>query len=142
MDIIASNWQDIGVELAVNEHDPFTYYSSGDAGNRAYQSVNEWSWGRQEHCSFLVNLAHSDQGFRNTFNEETSRLNNELSNTIDPQRQLEIMAAVDDIVLENNWTIPLYDASAVYGYTDRVLEHRQPPFGAHFADLQRIVVRD
>ena len=142
MDIIASNWKDIGIDLKVNEHDPFTYYSSGDAGNREYQSVNEWSWGRQEHCSVLVNLAYSSSGFRNEYNDETDALNEELQNTVDPARQLEIMARVDDVVLENHWIIPLYDASAVYGYTDRVLEHRQPPFGAHFADLHRILLKD
>ena len=142
MDIIASNWQDLGIKLSVNEHDPFTYYSSGDAGNREYQSVNEWSWGRQEHCSFLVNLAYSSKGFRNEYNDESDRLNEELGNTVDPVRQLELMAMVDDIALENHWIIPLYDASAVYGYTDRVLEHRQPPFGAHFTDLNRIILRD
>ena len=142
MDIIASNWKDLGINLKVNEHDPFTYYSSGDSGKREYQSVNEWSWGRQEHCSFMVNLAFSSQGFRNEYNDETDALNEELLNTIDEARQLEIMAEVDDIALENHWIIPLYDASAVYGYTDRVLEHKQPPFGAHFMDLQRILLRD
>ncbi len=142
MDIIASNWKDIGIDLKVNEHDPFTYYSSGDSGKREYQSVNEWSWGRQEHCSVLVNLAYSSSGFRNEYNDETDALNEELQNTSDEARQLEIMARVDDIALENHWIIPLYDASAVYGYTDRVLEHKQPPFGAHFMDLQRIILRD
>jgi peptide/nickel transport system substrate-binding protein len=142
MDIIASNWNDLGIKLSVNEHDPFTYYSSGDAGNREYQSVNEWSWGRQEHCAVLVNLAYSSSGFRNEYNEETDMLNEELKNTVDESRQLEIMARVDDVALENHWIIPLYDASAVYGYTDRVLEHKQPPFGAHFMDLQRILLRD
>ena len=44
-------------------------------------------------------------------------------------------------VFRQHWTVPLYDASAVYGYTDRVLEHPMPEFGAHFLDLQRIVVR-
>ena len=142
MDIIASNWKDIGVDLNVNEHDPFTYYSSGDAGNREYQSVNEWSWGRQEHCSVMVNLAYSSSGFRNEYNDESDALNEELQNTVDSDKQLEIMARVDDIALENHWIIPLYDASAVYGYTDRVIEHRQPPFGAHFADLHRILLKD
>ncbi len=142
MDIIASNWNDIGIDLSVNEHDPFTYYSSGDSGNREYQSVNEWSWGRQEHCAVLVNLAYSSSGFRNEYNDETDALNEELKNTVDEARQLEIIARVDDIALENHWIIPLYDASAVYGYTDRVMEHKQPPFGAHFMDLQRILLRD
>ena len=128
--------------MNVNEHDPFTYYSSGDAGNREYQSVNGWSWGRQEHCSVMVNLAYSSSGFGNEYNDETDALNEELQNTVDAARQPEIMARVDDVVLENHWIIPLYDASAVYGYTDRVMEHRQPPLGAHFPDLHRILLRD
>ena len=45
-----------------------------------------------------------------------------------------------DEVLRNHWIVPLYDASAVYAYTDRVLEHPMPEFGAHFLDLNRIVV--
>ena len=142
MDIIASNWKDIGIELRVNEHDPFTYYSSGDSGKREYQSVNEWSWGRQEHCSLIVDLAYSSSGFRNEYNDRSDELNEELGETVDPVRQLEIMGEVDDIALENHWIIPLYDASAVYGYTDRVLEHKQPPFGAHFMDLNRIILKD
>jgi len=142
MDIIASNWKDIGVDLSVTEQDPFTYYSSGDSGFRAYQPVNEWTWGRQEHCAFITGLAHSSNGIRNIYNDETDRLDALLTNTLEEAKQLELIAQVDDIVLANNWTIPLYDASVVYGYTDRVLEHKQPPFGAHFMALHRILLKD
>jgi hypothetical protein len=44
-------------------------------------------------------------------------------------------------VLRNHWVIPLYDASAVYGYADRVLAHPIPEYGAHFTDLNRIVLK-
>jgi peptide/nickel transport system substrate-binding protein len=142
MDIIASNWKDIGVTISVTEHDPFTYYSSGDSGVREFQPVNEWTWGRQEHCAFLTGLAHSENGIRNIYNDETTALDKELTNTLDEAKQLELMAKIDDIVLANHWTIPLYDASVVYGYTDRVLEHKQPPYGAHFMAIHRIVLRD
>lgn len=65
----------------------------------------------------------------------------QLSQTLDESKQLELLAAIEDEVLRNHWIVPLYDASAVYGYTDRVLEHPMPEFGAHFLDLNRIVLR-
>ena len=64
-----------------------------------------------------------------------------LSQTLDQEEQLKLLAQIEDEVFRNHWIIPLFDASAVYGYTDRVLEHPMPEFGAHFLDLQRIVVR-
>ena len=64
----------------------------------------------------------------------------ELSQTLDEPKQLALLAEIEDEVLRNTWIVPLYDASAVYAYTDRVLEHPMPEFGAHFLDLNRIVV--
>ena len=43
-------------------------------------------------------------------------------------------------MLRHHWIVPLYDANAVYAYTDRVLEHPMPEFGAHFLDLNRMVL--
>jgi hypothetical protein len=39
------------------------------------------------------------------------------------------------------WQKPLYDASAVYGYADRGLAHPILEYGAHFTDLNRIVLK-
>ena len=141
MDIIASNWKAIGVNLKVIEHDPAKYYADQDAGKRAYLPINEWSWGRQENGIFLAQIAYSSSGFRSLYNEKTDALVQELSQTLDQEEQLKLLAQIEDEVLRNHWIIPLFDASAVYGYTDRVLEHPMPEFGAHFLDLQRIVVR-
>jgi hypothetical protein len=66
----------------------------------------------------------------------------ELSKTLDEPKQLQLLAEIEEEVFRQRWTIPLYDASAVYGYTDRVLQHPMPTFGAHFLDLNRIVLRD
>ena len=55
MDIIASNWKAIGVNLKVIEHDPAKYYADQDAGKRAYLPINEWTWGRQENGIFWRN---------------------------------------------------------------------------------------
>jgi hypothetical protein len=51
------------------------------------------------------------------------------------------MAEIEDEVLRNHWIIPLYDASTVFGYTDRVAAHPMPEFGAHFLDLHRIILK-
>jgi hypothetical protein len=50
------------------------------------------------------------------------------------------MAEVEDEVAKHYWIIPLYDASTVFGYADRVAAHPMPEFGAHFLDLNRIVL--
>ncbi len=139
-DIIASNWKAIGVNVKVIEHDPFKYYAEQDAGKRAYLPINEWTWGRQENGILLAQLAYSSSGFRSLYNDKTDALVAELSKTLDEAKQLELLAKIEDEVLRNNWIIPLFDASAVYGYTDRVQAHPMPEFGAHFLDLQRIVV--
>ena len=142
MDIIASNWKAIGVTVKVVEHDPFKYYADQDAGKRAYLPINEWTWGRQENGIFIAQIAHSSKGFRSLYNERTDALVQELSKTLDEQKQLQLLAETEEEVFRQRWTIPLYDASAVYGYTDRVLQHPMPAFGAHFLDLNRILLRD
>jgi ABC-type transport system substrate-binding protein len=141
MDIIASNWKAIGVTVKVVEHDPFKYYAEQDAGKRAYLPINEWTWGRQENGIFIAQIAYASTGFRSLYNDKTDALVKQLSQTLDESKQLELLAAIEDAVLRNHWIVPLYDASAVYGYTDRVLEHPMPEFGAHFLDLNRIVLR-
>jgi peptide/nickel transport system substrate-binding protein len=142
MDIIASNWKAIGVTVKVVEHDPFKYYADQDAGKRAYLPINEWTWGRQENGIFLAQTAYSSKGFRSLYNERTDALVQELSRTLDEAKQQQLLAEVEEEVFKHHWIVPLYDASAVYGYSDRVLEHPMPAYGAHFLDLHRIVVRD
>ena len=142
MDIIASNWKAIGVTVKVVEHDPFKYYADQDAGKRAYLPINEWTWGRQENGIFIAQIGYSSKGFRSLYNERTDALVQELSKTLDEPKQLQLLAEIEEEVFRQRWTVPLYDASAVYGYTDRVLQHPMPAFGAHFLDLNRIVLRD
>ena len=140
MDIIASNWKAIGVTVKVVEHDPFKYYADQDAGKRAYLPINEWTWGRQENGIFIAQIGYASTGFRSLYNDKTEALVKALSQTLDEAKQLALLAEIEDEVFRNAWIIPLYDASAVYAYTDRVLEHPMPEFGAHFLDLHRIVL--
>ena len=91
--------------------------------------------------AFSGAIPYSSSGFRSLYNETTDALVQKLSQTLDQEEQLKLLAEIEDEVFRNHWIVPLFDASAVYGYTDRVLEHPMPEFGAHFLDLQRIVVR-
>jgi peptide/nickel transport system substrate-binding protein len=142
MDIIASNWKAIGVTVKVVEHDPFKYYADQDAGKRAYLPINEWTWGRQENGIFMAQIAYSSSGFRSLYNERTDALVQELSRTLDEPKQLQLLAEIEEEVFRHHWIVPLYNASVAYGYTDRVLQHPMPEFGAHFLDLNRIMLRD
>jgi len=90
----------------------------------------------------MAQIAYSSSGFRSLYNERTDALVQELSRTLDERKQLQLLAGIEEEVFRQNWTVPLYDASVVYGYTDRVLQHPMPEFGAHFLDLNRIMLRD
>ena len=92
MDIIASNWKAIGVNVKVIEHDPSKYYADQDAGKRAYLPINEWTWGRQENGIFLAQIAYSSSGFRSLYNERTDALVQKLSQTLDQEEQLKLLA--------------------------------------------------
>jgi hypothetical protein len=65
----------------------------------------------------------------------------ELASTLDEVKRLRLMAEIEDEVLPYHWGIRLYDTRAVYAYADRVLAHPMPEFGAHFLDLNRIVLQ-
>jgi hypothetical protein len=76
------------------------------------------------------------------YNERTDALVQELSKTLAESRQVQLLAEIEDEVFRHHWIVPLYDASAIYGYTDRVSQHAMPQFGAHFLDLNRIMLKD
>jgi ABC-type oligopeptide transport system substrate-binding subunit len=99
------------------------------------------TWGRQEAGKYIAEQAASSGGGRAVYDDWTDTLAKELTRTLDEAMRLRLMAAIEDEVLRNHWVIPLYDASAVYGYADRVLAHPIPEYGAYFTDLNRIVLK-
>jgi ABC-type transport system substrate-binding protein len=138
----ASPHATIGVTVKVIEYDPFKYYADQDSGKRAYLPINEWTWGRQENGIYIAQIAYTSTGFRSLYNKRTDALVQELSKTLDEQKQLELLAAIEEEVLRHHWIVPLYDAGVVYAYSDRVSQHPMPQFGAHFLDLNRILLKD
>ena len=141
LEAIASYWKDIGVNLTIVQHDPTEYYTRLNRPDRAYRPMTLVTWGRQEAGEYIAEQAASSGGGRAVYNERTDALVKELTRTLDEPTRLRLMAEIEDEVLRNHWVIPLYDASAVYGYSDRVLAHPIPAYGAHFTDLNRIVLR-
>lgn len=140
LEAIASFWKDIGVNLTIVQHDPTEFYTRLNRPDRAYRPMTLVTWGRQENGEYIVEQATSEVGGRSVYNDRTNALAKELANTLDEAERLRLMAAVEDEVARNYWIIPLYDASTVFGYTDRVAAHPMPEFGAHFLDLNRIVL--
>jgi ABC-type transport system substrate-binding protein len=99
------------------------------------------TWGRQENGEYIAEQAFSAGGSRAVYNDRTNALVKDLTSTVDEAKRLRLMAEIEDEALRNRWIIPLYDAGTVYGYSDRVLAHLVPEFGAHFTDLNRIILR-
>jgi ABC-type transport system substrate-binding protein len=128
------------VNLSIVQHDPTEFYTRLNRPDRAYRPMTLVTWGRQENGEYIVEQAASEVGGRSVYNDRTNALAKELANTLDEAERLRLMAAVEDEVARNHWIIPLYDASTVFGYTDRVAAHPMPEFGAHFLDLNRIVL--
>jgi peptide/nickel transport system substrate-binding protein len=141
LEAIASYWKDIGVDLKIVRHDPTEFYTRLNRPDRAYRPMTLVTWGRQEAAEYIAEQAASSGGGRAVYNDRTDALVKELTRTLDEATRLRLMAEIEDEVLRNHWVIPLYDASAVYGYTDRVLAHPIPEYGAHFTGLNRIVLK-
>ena len=141
LEAIASFWKDIGVNLTIVQHDPTEFYTRLNKPDRAYRPMTLVTWGRQESGEYLAEQAASEIGGRAVYNARTNALQQELAYTLDETQRLRLMAAIEDEVLRNHWIIPLYDASTVFAYSDLVAAHPMPPLGAHFLDLQRIVLK-
>ncbi|MGH8065555.1 MAG: ABC transporter substrate-binding protein [Candidatus Entotheonellia bacterium] len=141
LEAIASYWKDIGVDLKIVQHDPTEFYTRLNKPDRAYRPMTLVTWGRQENGEYIADQAASESGGRAVYNDRTNALAKELASTLDEAKRLRLMAEIEDEVLRNRWVIPLYDASAVFAYADRVLAHPMPAFGAHFLDLNRIVLK-
>jgi peptide/nickel transport system substrate-binding protein len=141
LEAIASYWKDIGVNLKIVQHDPTEFYTRLNKPDRAYRPMTLVTWGRQENGEYIADQAASESGGRAVYNDRTNALAKELASTLDEAKRLRLMAEIEDEVLRHHWVIPLYDASAVFAYADRVLAHPMPAFGAHFLDLNRIVLK-
>jgi len=141
-DAIASYWQDIGVKVTWEEHDPTDFVNGFRFNKLLWTQVSLRTWGRQDHSGREAILYRPASGYTGITTPEIAALTFDLAGTSDVDKQLALIAEVEDKVLALNETFPLYGMTLVMGYTDRVLAHPTVKFSPHFKHLDLIVLRD
>jgi ABC-type transport system substrate-binding protein len=143
IDAVAGYWARVGVKMTAVEHDPSEFVARVRPPERAWRPISLLTFGRLEHSGVRVNDSyHQNSPYSATWNEHTQALWLKASSTTDEATQLEALAGIEDEILRHHYIIPLYAASLIMGYTDRVLEHPTPRHSPHFMDLDRIILKD
>ncbi|MBI3328399.1 MAG: ABC transporter substrate-binding protein [Nitrospinae bacterium] len=143
IDAIAGYWARIGVKMTAVEHDASEFVARVRAPERAWRPIMLQTFGRLEHSGVRINDSyHKNSPYSAAWNERAHELWLQASSTTDEAKQLAALAGIEDEILRHRYVIPLYAASLVMGYTDRVLAHPTPKYSPHFMDLDRIVLKD
>lgn len=141
-DAISSYWNDIGVKMTWQEHDPSDYVRGFRAGIFSQIPVNLQTWGRQDHSGVQISWYHATSGYVGIYNDRVEELYFDATGAETPEAMAPILAALEDEVLRLEETFPLYGMSLVNAYTDRVLSHPTVEFTPHFKHYDLVVLRD
>ena len=141
-DSIASYWNDIGVTMTWQEHDPSDYVRGFRAGIFAQVPVNLQTWGRQDHSGVQISWYHATSGYVGIYNDRIEELYWDATGAETPEQMAPILAELEDEVLATEETFPLYGMSLVNAYTDRVLAHPTVEFTPHFKHYDLVLLRD
>ena len=141
-DAISSYWNDIGVTMTWQEHDPSDYVRGFRAGIFAQVPVNLQTWGRQDHSGVQISWYHATSGYVGIYNERIEELYWDATGAETPEEMIPILHELEDEVLATEETFPLYGMTLVNAYTDRVLAHPTVEFTPHFKHYDLVVLRD
>ena len=141
-DAISSYWNDIGVTMTWQEHDPSDYVRGFRAGIFSQVPVNLQTWGRQDHSGVQISWYHATSGYVGIYNDRIEDLYFDATGAETPEDMAPILAELEDEVLATEETFPLYGMSLVNAYTDRVLSHPTVEFTPHFKHYDLVVLRD
>jgi peptide/nickel transport system substrate-binding protein len=83
-------------------------------------SFGRWSCGCQDADGILYPLLHSSSSWANIKDERIDKALDEARTTIDQAKRLELYKTVHAIVADENYVIPLYQASVIYGAAKEV----------------------
>jgi peptide/nickel transport system substrate-binding protein len=83
-------------------------------------AFSRWSCGCQDADGIMYPILHSSSGWANVQNEELDELLDAARGTIDQDERLELYRQVSQIIAEQNYVIPLYQASVIYGAAEEV----------------------
>ena len=143
VDAIASYWQDIGVKVTWQEHDPSDFVKGFRRGKLSWTQVAVPTFGRQEHAARrIISSYHVTANYQHPHTDETTAIKHILLQTIDEAEQKRLMAELEDKVLALKEIFPLYGMSLVMGYTDRVLSHPTVEESPHLKHIELVTLRD
>ncbi len=142
VDAISSYWQDIGVKVTWEEHDPSDFVNGFRFNRLKWTQVSLRTWGRQDNSGREAVLYRPSSGYTGVTTPDIVDLTFVLQRTTDVEEQERLLAEIEDRVLALNETFPLYGMTLVMGYTDRVLAHPTVKFSPHFKHLDLITLRD
>ena len=141
-DAISSYWNDIGVSMSWQEHDPTDYVRGFRAGLFEQVPVNLQTWGRQDHSGVQISWYHATSGYVGIYNDRVEELYFDATQAGTPEEMEPILHELEDEVLGLEETFPLYGMTLVNAYGDRVLSHPTVEFSPHFKHYDLVVLRD
>ncbi len=141
-DAISSYWNDIGVTMTWQEHDPTDYVRGFRAGIFSQVPVNLQTWGRHDHSGVQINWYRSTSGYVGIYNDRIEELYWDATGAETPEEMIPFLQELEDEVLATEETFPLYSMSLINAYTDRVVAHPTVEFTPHFKHYDLVVLRD
>ena len=141
-DAISSYWNDVGITMTWQEHDPTDFVRGFRAGIFAQVPVNLQTWGRQDHSGVQISWYHATSGYVGIYNDRIEELYWDATGAETPEDMIPFLQELEDEVLATEETFPLYGMTLVNAYTDRVLAHPTVEFTPHFKHYDLVVLRD
>lgn len=113
---------DVGLNAEIEMTDMGNWMQQMQSGPETIPqtSFSRWSCGCQDADGIMYPILHSSSGWANVADEELDAALDAARSTIDPDERLEFYKTVSEIVAEQNYVIPLYQASVIYGAAEGI----------------------
>lgn len=113
---------DVGLNVKIDTTDMGNWMQQMQSGSSTIPSAafGRWSCGCQDADGTLYPLLHSSSSWSTVKDERLDKALDEARTNINPERRLELYKSVHEIVAEENYIIPLYQASVLYGAAKNV----------------------
>ncbi|TKT75890.1 ABC transporter substrate-binding protein [Aquamicrobium sp. LC103] len=113
---------DVGLNAKIEMTDMGNWMQRMQSGPESIPqtSFSRWSCGCQDADGILYPLLHSSSGWANVKDQKLDEVLDAARSTIDSGNRLELYKMVHELVVKENYIIPLYQASVIYGAVDGV----------------------
>ncbi|MFK3777518.1 ABC transporter substrate-binding protein [Agrobacterium sp. NPDC089420] len=108
---------DVGLNVSIQSTDMGNWMQQMQSGPETIPSTafGRWSCGCQDADGTLYPLLHSSSKWASIKDERIDKALDEARVSIDPEKRLALYKTVHEIVAAENYIIPLYQASVIYG---------------------------